>query len=239
MEKSIPALTSRESRDLDRRATEEFHIPAETLMENAGKAAAEQSLKFLEKSGTSGPWKVLILCGGGNNGGDGLVTARILREKGNKSEIVFLKPRESLKGLALLNFERAENLNIPCEFLPKTDILEQKIEEAHLLIDALLGTGFKGALSDGFKTAIEKMNSSGKPILSIDVPSGLDSDSGQTQGSCVRAQLTVAMGAMKKGFLNETAKEFTGKVVVADIGYPHALLQEFKPPAGTDFSKIS
>lgn len=222
----FPVVSCEEMRELDRRATEEFGISVEILMENAGRAVAEESMKFLETAPYSKPWKILVFCGGGNNGGDGLVAARILKQKGIEVKIIFLKPTKSLHGVSLLNFEKIKNETGACLDLPKIEQIEKELANAHLLIDALLGTGSKGEVTGLFQETIQKINSSGKSVIAVDVPSGLDADSGQQNGTCIRAHLTVTMAAMKKGFLE--AKEWTGKVIVADIGYPQELIQTIK-----------
>lgn len=226
--KPILAVSCEQMREMDRRAIEEFHIPVETLMENAGRAVAEESIKFLDEMKIEKPWKVIIFCGSGNNAGDGLVTAGILKEKNVGTKIIFLKPAISLKGATLLNFEKIKNAKIPYQELPEMETLKNEIKNSTLLIDALLGTGFKGQVTGLFQKTITMMNASEKLIVAIDLPSGLDADTGQHQGTCVRAHLTVTMGAMKKGFLEKNASECTGKIVVADIGFPKELIEKIE-----------
>lgn len=252
----VAVVSCAEMRELDRRATETFGISVETLMENAGKAVAEESIKFLQTAACGKPWKILIFCGGGNNGGDGLVAARILKQKGAEVKIIFLKPTKSLKGATGLNFERIKNESVPYLELRKMEQdasetqsseallseasrgrdearrrgsralaqIEKEFTEAHLFIDALLGTGSKGEVTGLFQETIQCINASGKPVVAVDIPSGLDADSGRQNGTCIRAHLTVTMAAIKKGFLETKAKEWIGKVIVADIGYPQALI---------------
>lgn len=219
--KAVPVVTCEEMRRIDARAVEEYGIAVETLMENAGRAVAETVLKFLSENKISGT--ILHLCGGGNNGGDGLVSARILHEKKVPVQVLLMKPSLSLKNATLSNFEKIKKASIACIELPSMNIVEKEIQNAALLVDALLGTGFKGAVNGPVKEAIEKMNASGKPAIAVDVPSGLDADTGEAEGICVKAKMTVTMGALKKGFLNPASQRRTGKVIVADIGFPEEI----------------
>lgn len=212
-------------REIDRRAAEEFGIPVETLMENAGAAVARETLEVLRGSGASRPWKVIVLCGGGNNGGDGLVAARLLRRGGVEVRAALLKPASSLQGAAASNFARMKDAGVPWTELPRTDDLRAALSGSQAAVDALLGTGFSGPLRKDFAEAILALNGSGKPVIAVDVPSGLDADSGRAEGPCVRAAVTVTMGAPKTGFLNPEAKVWLGRLVVADIGFPEQLLK--------------
>ena len=227
-----PAVTAEQMRELDRRARDEFGIPVKALMENAGRAVAEESVRFLKKTGSAKPWKVLLFCGGGNNGGDGLVAARLLAQQGIETRTFIFKPADSLKDEVLSNFEELGRLSLPYEFLPKFAKISQEIRGSSLLIDALLGTGLKSKVRGDFAQAIGAVNGSGLPVLSVDVPSGMDADSGAVPGTCVKAALTVTMGALKKGFLNPRARRWTGNVRVADIGFPKELLADLERKDG-------
>lgn len=212
-------------RAIDRRAVEEFHIPVDRLMENAGRAVASEALRIFKDFKIAGPGNVFLLCGGGNNGGDGFVAARILHERGVSARVALLKSPGSLKGATLSNFERLAPSRIPYQIVSEIDNIAQLIRESDLLIDALLGTGFKDKVSGHIEEVIASMNASGKPILAVDIPSGMDGDTGEPRGACVRAGTTVTMGALKKGLVAEGAGKWTGKVIVADIGFPEGLFR--------------
>ncbi len=228
-----PALSCAQLRELDRRAQDEGGLSVETLMENAGRAAAEEARRMLESGGKPQPWNILILCGSGNNGGDGLAAARILNRQLNpekfgadagrsaRIETIFLKPADRLKGAALRHFERFKQAG-----LSSRNVLDGAVSTGgfDLIIDAILGTGFDGALTEPLSRAIEAVNASGVPVLAIDVPSGLNADSGRAQGACIRANKTVTLAAMKKGFLNPESRKWTGDIVLRDIGIPQKIL---------------
>lgn len=223
---SFPILSAQELQELDERVVKEFHIPTEILMENAGKAVAKESLKILQKTSKTGT--VLVICGGGNNGGDGFVAARHLKEKGMNVSVILLKPKESLRNASLSNFYRIKSLNISYEVLPQKEQIENQIKNASLIIDAVFGTGFKGKTEGIFYDTIKLINSSKKSVISVDIPSGLNADTGEAQGVSVKADTTVTFAALKKGFLNENAKQYTGKIIVVDIGLPKSLFLDKK-----------
>ena len=207
-------------RAIDRRAQEEFGIPAANLMENAGRAVAAEALRLLRSKKIPKPWKVLALCGGGNNGGDGFVAARLLAARGARTMTLILKPKEALEGPARSNFQKLMDLNLAYAILPKFDKIKTEIGNARLVLDALLGTGLKKEVQEPFRSAIRALNRSRKTVIAVDVPSGLDADTGGVHGICVKAHRTVTMGALKTGLLVPAARKWTGRVIVADIGFP-------------------
>ncbi len=217
------AVTCVEMREIDRLASEEYGIPVETLMENAGRAAAEQAEKML--AALPGAKSVLVLCGGGNNGGDGFVAARILALKNYAVKVRLFKPENSLKGATLTNFEQLGKTGADWKFCSDADAIAGDIENSGLIVDALLGTGFTGTLTGTIADAIELVNTSGKPVLAVDVPSGLDADTGRAEGPCIKAHVTITMGALKTGFLTEQSRTWTGNVIVADIGFPDTIFE--------------
>ncbi len=221
-----PYLSAAQLRELDR-AAEAGGVSIETLMENAGKAVAEEALKFLEAGKKSGnakkPWKILILCGSGNNGGDGLAAAAFLQRMKAWPQIVFLKPVARLKGPVLTHFKKCRAAGIP--FTEKMNGAIAPLN-ADLIIDAIFGTGFDGAVDSSIASAIHTVNAATIPVLSIDIPSGMNADTGKSAGSCIRAGLTVTLAAMKKGFSNPESKQWTGKIIVKDIGIPEQILNK-------------
>ncbi len=209
-------------RALDRRAIEEYGIPSVLLMENAGRACAEEALRLL--GGARGP--VLVLCGPGNNGGDGLVIARTLWNRDVKVSAVFVGPRAKLE-TATPDF--TTNLRLwrglgqvlePVETPSDVARLAPRLAHAELVVDALFGTGLDQRLGEPWLAAIREVNACRRPVLAVDVPSGLDADTGAELGAAVRAALTVTFVARKPGFARGRGPELCGLVVVAEIGIP-------------------
>ena len=227
MEKNF-YLTVSQLRELDRKAVEEFHISIETLMENAGEAAARFIVHRLRQTEIPPPWAAVIFCGGGHNGGDGLACARFLQSFNVNAEVILLKDETSLKGETLNQFQKLKKSKVSYSVLPDSKQINKSIQKASILVDSLLGTGFRVPVQESLRHVIEAMNQSEKPIAAVDIPSGLDADTGETIGPCVEAHETITFAAMKKGFLNTNSKKWTGKITVTNIGFPQALLDFFK-----------
>jgi NAD(P)H-hydrate epimerase len=213
-------LRREEVRAIDRRAIEEFGVPGVVLMENAGRGAAEVLLSL----GVSGP--VTIYCGKGNNGGDGFVIARHLDNRGVEVRVLLFARPEELTGDAAINFHiiKQSGLSFRADLGEDESALNEELSRSAWIVDALFGTGLTGAVRPPFDRVIAAINASGRPVLAVDIPSGLDCDTGQTMGATVRAQHTVTFVAMKKGFAEPAAKEWLGQVHVVDIGAPRVLL---------------
>jgi len=215
-------LTREQVREVDRRAIEEYCIPGIVLMENAARGAAEVALQMLPTPG--GP--VCIACGGGNNGGDGLAIARHLHNHGLDVRVVLAADPAKLTGDARINFEIVTRMRLPVQRLVSTT--EPTVPRtARLIIDALFGTGLSKPINDPIKSFIERqINDSGVPVLAIDLPSGMDCDTGQPIGGvCVRATKTVTFVAEKAGFGNPASEQYTGQVIVAHIGAPPEIVR--------------
>jgi NAD(P)H-hydrate epimerase len=215
-------LTRNQVRAIDRRAIDEFGVPGVVLMENAGRGAAEVLLSL----GARGA--VVICCGKGNNGGDGFVIARHLDNRSVPVRVLLFADPATLSGDAALNHGilRRSGMVIDVRAGPAIDedALRQELAAAEWIVDALFGTGLTGAVRPPFDRVIAAVNASGAKVLAVDIPSGLDCDTGQPLGPTVRAQHTVTFVAEKKGFANPAAREWTGVVHVADIGAPRAAL---------------
>jgi len=227
----VPVLTVTAMREADRRAIEEFGIPGVVLMENAGRGAAQIALDML--TGQTAP-RVLILAGRGNNGGDGYVIARHLANAGVLVRVRVLAALADIRGDARTNLEiiRKMALDVRETALPRdVEALRAELEGSTLIVDAMLGTGTRGDLRDPFRTAVDLVNAAGRPVLAVDVPSGLDADTGKALGPCVAAGLTATFGAAKRGLVTPSAERFTGKLTVIDIGIPREILR-----ANTDTS---
>jgi NAD(P)H-hydrate epimerase len=208
-------LTRAQVREIDRRSIEEFHIPGIVLMENAARGAAEVAMKMLGTADTG----VAIVCGSGNNGGDGFAVARHLHNAG--VTVTIIEAAHDLKGDALIMSRIAEAMNI--ERIRRPD--HRKYD---LIVDAIFGTGLTRSPTGELATLIDWINRSMLSILAIDLPSGLDCDTGEPLDPCVRATQTVTFVAEKVGFANPASRQFTGKVTVADIGCPRELIEQIR-----------
>ena len=217
-----PVATRDEIRDFDRYAIEVLGLPGIVLMENAGRQIAEAARAML--AGRAKP-RVVILAGPGNNGGDGFVVARHLATAGIRAEVALLAPREKIVGDADTNLRVLETMGFQVRVLvgeveAVLGELRPMLAEADLVVDGLLGTGTRGEIREPYASAIGAVNDARRPVLVIDIPSGLDPDTGKPLGPTVRATKTVTMAAVKVGFSKPGAAEYTGVVVLADIGVP-------------------
>jgi len=223
-------LARQEVRELDRLAIEEYGIAGVVLMENAGANAA----RLLEAHGVGGP--VAIACGRGNNGGDGFVIARHLDAAGHEVRLLLAAPVEAYAGDAAINRAIAERAGLTIACLAGADEAGwcHELAGASWIVDALLGTGAAGPPRGAVAVAIGAINAAraaaaAQPprVLAVDLPSGLDADTGAAPGACVRADLTATFVADKAGFANPAAAGFTGRVHVLGIGAPAHLLRRF------------
>jgi NAD(P)H-hydrate epimerase len=212
-------VASREMQELDHRAMTETGIPGLTLMENAGHgvvAALERHLGPVSEP--------LVVCGKGNNGGDGFVVARLLHEKGARPACVLLGSARELKGDALVNHGRLAQVGLPVTEVESAAELSPLLSGRRCVIDAIFGTGLARPPSGLAAGAIRLINGSGARVVSIDLPSGLDADTGLACDPTVRAELTVTMALAKTGLWLYPGREYSGRVEVTDIGMPPALL---------------
>jgi NAD(P)H-hydrate epimerase len=220
----MKTVTAQEMQEIDRRAIEEYGIPSYELMEKAGRAVAEEAAKV---SGPP-PKQVLVLAGKGNNGGDGLVAARYLKQKGYEVQVLLFSEGQKLKADPARNFVENAKLSIPCRIVGEHfawETVPQIFQETDVIIDALFGVGLDKVLGELYRGLVERVNESKKKVVSVDIPSGLNADTGEILGACVKATVTVTMGLPKKGFYEGRGPEVAGKIVVADIGFPAELLK--------------
>jgi NAD(P)H-hydrate epimerase len=223
----LRSLTRDEVRDVDRRAIEQLGLPGIVLMENAGRGAAE----LLISLGIDGP--VAVVAGKGNNGGDGFVIARHLENHGCDVRVLLFADPKELSGDAATNYRVLCAAGSPIRnCLAETDPSGWKkdLGSCSWIVDALLGTGTRGTVREPFGTVIEQINASARRVLAVDLPSGLDCDTGRPLGPCVRAAHTATFVAPKRGFDAPGAAAYTGLVHVVDIGVPRTLLAAFAPP---------
>ena len=195
------------------------------MMENAGREAA----RWLTELGINGP--ILLCCGKGNNGGDGYVMARHLESWGFNVQVLLACQPADITGDALLNFQILQANKTPVTVWDATDSdarLTASFRNANWVVDGLLGTGVHGEVREPLRQAIEAINSCSARKFAIDIPSGLDCDTGRPLGIAVRASHTATFVATKLGFTNPDSTEYTGIVRVFDIGLPSRMLDEFK-----------
>ena len=228
-------VTAEQMRSLDRMATENYGIPSILLMENAGRAVADAAKDML---GDVEGKRVVVVCGPGNNGGDGFVAARHLRNAGADVRIAYFGERERAKGDALANIEIAEKMGLPIDSSGSLRRLRTSLAWAELVIDALLGTGIRGELKGDLGKVIGAINVSkiGSSVLAVDMPSGVDADTGRTWGpgfesgriaeEAVAADRTVTFGRPKIGLATHPGAGYVGRLIVADIGIPNEALHD-------------
>jgi NAD(P)H-hydrate epimerase len=211
-------LTRLQSRAIDRIAVEKYHMPSILLMENAARATADLADELLSHK----PAQIKILCGPGNNGGDGLAIARHLHNRDHVVQILLLGEPAKYKGDALINWKIVEAMQIPT-----ASLTPESIGHSDLLLDALFGTGLSEAPRSPFAESAAAANKSGIRILAIDIPSGLDCDTGMPlTPSTIRATHTITFVAEKIGFTNPAAQDYLGQITVADIGCPKECIDE-------------
>lgn len=218
----MKVVTAQEMRKIDQQTIEQVGIPGAVLMEHAGTAVVRTiRQRFPECQ------RIAVIVGKGNNGGDGLVIARQLAHVGQPIQIFLVSPPESFTGDALTNLQIAENLDLPITLVLSENELKgarSQIASADLIVDSIFGTGLRGGVHGFIAEVIECINKTGCPVVAIDLPSGLSADTGIAEGACVQATYTVTMGLPKRGNLIHPGAAFTGKLEVADIGFPPSVI---------------
>jgi NAD(P)H-hydrate epimerase len=207
-----------EMKRIDAFAINTIGIPGVVLMENAGRAVFETAYK-----GLAGRDSVaLVFCGRGNNGGDGFVVARHFINHGVETHVFLVGAMSKIKGDARVNLRILQKMGVPINRVTKKSLpeLRRRMKRCGIIIDALLGTGLSGEVSGIYRDVIELMNEIGCPVLAIDIPSGLDGNTGKPLGISVVANTTVTFQLPKKAFANPQARNFTGRLEVVDIGIP-------------------
>lgn len=216
--------TAEEMRNLDHQAIYGLGIPGIVLMENAGRASVEQ---LVYHCGNPEGQRISIFVGPGNNGGDGLVMARHLHQLGCRVRIVLLVDPKKIKGDAAVNLAIVQQLPIALKIVTsEAQAKKIKLSADMAAVDALFGTGLKRKVSGHFATAVKCLNSASCPVLSVDIPSGLDSDSGQILGCCVQADLTMTYGLAKVGQFIYPGAERCGRLEVVDISIPPQVVEQ-------------
>jgi len=214
----IRLATAEQMRAMDRFAIDQEGISGLDLMERAGcEVASEAEGMMRARHGR----RVLVCCGRGNNGGDGLTVSRHLIRAGYDVRTVVFSDRAGVKGDAAVMLGRLEELSAPIRFIAESAGLDA-LDPGDLIVDGLLGTGITGEVTGTALEAVRWMNGSGVPILSIDLPSGMDADTGRPCGACVTAERTVTLGELKLGLVFHPGRSLAGKVRIADIGLPQS-----------------
>lgn len=216
---------SAEMREIDRTAIEVFGIPSLTLMDRAGRAVAEAALELASPKG-----RVVVVCGAGNNGGDGYVAARLLRGAGRDARVLSLVPPERLSPDARAVREQAQRAGVAIDEAGELAGVEAGVGD--VVVDAIFGTGLARPPEGAFAGAIalvEAARVAGARVLAVDVPSGLSADTGRPLGACVRADRTVTFGFQKRGLVLFPGAAYAGETAVADIGIPPEAARRVPP----------
>jgi hydroxyethylthiazole kinase-like uncharacterized protein yjeF len=214
-------VTAENMRWIDGKTIEEYGIAGLVLMERAGLAVVAKIKELFSRR------KIIVISGSGNNGGDGLVVARDLHNEGWDVRVFIASSREDLKDDALSQYKAADRLKVPIQSMDEflADAHHSSFFSRHsLIVDALFGTGLSKPVKGRLSKAVDVINGSGLPVISVDIPSGISSDSGQIMGNAVRADYTVTFGLAKMGHILHPGAEMTGRLFVEDIGFPQELL---------------
>jgi ADP-dependent NAD(P)H-hydrate dehydratase / NAD(P)H-hydrate epimerase len=218
-----PVFTADEMRRVDQRAIGELGFAGATLMENAGHGAAAAIQAALPDLGLPRRGvRVAIVCGKGGNGGDGFVVARWLKRAGHRVQVFLLAPPDELRGDPALKLREMERRGPRVQVVEDSAALGRALQAAQLVVDAILGTGARGEPAPPIAAAIEQINASGRPVVALDIPSGLSADALPGQGPAVRAALTLTFAGLKRGLVSGPGVGLAGRVVVVDIGVPAA-----------------
>jgi NAD(P)H-hydrate epimerase len=229
-------LSRQAVREIDRLAVERYRIPSIVLMENAAFHLADIALHMLREVASP---RILILCGPGNNGGDGLALARHLHNAQARVEIILAAEVDAYRGDAAANLDTAQRMGLSLTVVDGLDpagAMRRAVDRGgppDLVVDALLGTGASEAVREPIRGLIREVNrlsGNGPLVVAVDLPSGLDCDTGQALGAAVHADVTVTFCGLKQGFLALAAQEYIGDVVVVDIGAPLELTARLGRP---------
>ncbi len=222
----MKVASSAEMKTLDQRAIEEYGIPGVVLMENA---AIQLVRVLLENYKQFTHGKFFIFCGKGNNGGDGFAIARHLANQGRQVNIILLAEPEKIGGDAAVNLRIAQKMGLPFQTITTSEkllSLRQAISGQDLVIDAIFGTGLSTAVRGFYKEAIDFINELPNQVVAVDIPSGLNADTGKVEGSCIRADLTISFGLPKMAHLLTPASTHVGCLEVVGISIPPKLVEE-------------
>jgi NAD(P)H-hydrate epimerase len=216
-----PVFTGEEMRRVDEHAVRDLRIPGATLMENAGRGAADAVLAWLAAAKRPArSRRVAIVCGKGGNGGDGFVVARHLKRRGVRCDVLLAAPPSEIRGDAATKLRELEKTGLRPQVVADSAAFGPLLARADLIVDALLGTGTRGGAEGLVAAAIEAINAAGAPVISLDIPSGLPADGGEPSRSAIRADATVTFAGLKRGLVMPPGLSHAGHVSVIDIGVP-------------------
>ena len=223
-------LNTQQMREADRQTIDEVGIPSVVLMENAGRQAVAAMEAAFDDLSTS---KVGVICGRGNNGGDGFVVARTLAQRGIEAMVFLLGSVAEIRGDARTNLEILGHIGLTVLEITNAqewELHSTELSECELIVDAILGTGFHGQLSGLMETVVADLNGLGVPIVAIDLPTGVSADSHEVAGEAIEASMTVTLAAPKLPLVLPPADAYGGDLVIADIGIPASVLDELDGP---------
>jgi len=216
----MKVVTSQEMREIDKRTMEEFNIDGKILMERAGMSVV---MAMEEELGDLRNLSFLIFCGSGNNGGDGFVVARTLYEYTNKVKVILLGKVEKMSAETFSNYLASKKMGIEILEINSSENfkdVERILKASDVVVDAILGIGLSGALRGKILSAVELINSTENYVVSVDVPTGIDSNNGRVYNTAVKANITITFGLPKLGLFIYPARGYVGKLKIASIGIP-------------------
>lgn len=213
-------LNAQQMRNADAMASEKYGIPGMVLMENAAGAVYDH---VIQKDYSS----IVIVCGGGNNGGDGFALARLLYTNGCQVRVFCFADKTRIKGDAALNLSILDKMDVKVE--TSLEELTNALKQCQAVVDAIFGTGFRGEIQGSYKEAIDIINNSGKHVISIDIPSGICSDTGKASNAYIKADCTITFCCKKPGLILETGRQASGLVLVRGISMPEGCILSQKP----------
>lgn len=222
----MKVVTPIQMNEIDNITISEVGIPGIVLMENAAIKVVEEIVKYL---GTIFGKEIIIIAGKGNNGGDAFAAARHLYNKGADIRVYIIIDKKAIGGDAAVNLGILENMGIPINELfekKHVTLLMEKISDADIIVDGILGTGLKGNIKDNLKDVVEALNVSGKPIIAIDIPTGVNGETGEVSDVCIKATKTVTFGLPKLGLVVHPGCEYTGGLIIADIGLVSSVIDK-------------
>jgi ADP-dependent NAD(P)H-hydrate dehydratase / NAD(P)H-hydrate epimerase len=221
-------VTAEQMREMDRLTIQRYGVPSLTLMERAGTGITQAIIERFARNARKG---VLIVAGKGNNGGDGFVVARLLKKKRIPCEVALLARKDELSTDAAHNLNAFLKLKGKVSEIATNDLdsLGDRARKNGLIVDAILGTGVKNDVRGLYADAITLINTTGVPIVAVDIPSGLDTDKGKALGAAVQAEMTVALAFPKLGEMIYPGLDYVGELVVADIGIAEEAIAAVAP----------
>ncbi|MBI2069840.1 MAG: NAD(P)H-hydrate epimerase [Elusimicrobia bacterium] len=226
------AVTSSQMREIDQKSEKEFGVSSLQLMENAGRAVADQIIRILSDQ-LHCPLpesRVIICCGRGNNGGDGVAAARNLKKTGVSVKVYCLAPVEKkpVKQELKTQLAKAKAEGVEITMIKTPEEMTADLGKASLIVDALLGTGSKGKPMGPVHKVIQKIMKAGPRIVALDIPSGIDADTGYHSGVFIKADWTLTLGLPKIGLMKPHAQRYVGELITVDIGHPKKLLERYQ-----------